>query len=172
MRNTSVHAINIEFCALFATEMKGFYLLSLLLTADEAKAEKCFVSSLEGCIEGNSVFKEWAHSWAKRVIVKNGIQMIAPSICHSRDIVPAPPDVCGCFRGTQQAHRAMVRIFTLRDFERIVFVLSVLERYSDRECAHFLGCSQREICEGRAKAFWQIGDYDTASPPSVEDTRR
>ena len=91
MRNTSVHAINIEFCALFATEMKGFYLLSLLLTADEAKAEKCFVSSLEGCIEGNSVFKEWAHSWAKRVTPETSSLLLltfaAASEARSRRIV-------------------------------------------------------------------------------------
>lgn len=171
MSKTSGYAMSVEFCELFAREMKGLYLLSLLLTADHEKAEECFVASLEGCIEGNSVFKEWAHSWAKRMIVKNAIQTIAPRLCTDRGAVADPPDVWDGFRASQQAHRAMVRILAVRDFERIVFVLSVLERYSDRDCAFLLGCSQREVCEARAKAFWQIGDPEAANPPSVEDTK-
>jgi hypothetical protein len=78
---TSGYATSVEFCELFAREMKSLSLLSLLLTAKHENAEECFVSSLDKCLQGNSVFKEWAHSWAKRMIVKNAIQMIAPRLC-------------------------------------------------------------------------------------------
>ena len=32
------------------------------------KAEQCFVAGLAECVDGDSVFREWAHSWAMRVI--------------------------------------------------------------------------------------------------------
>jgi hypothetical protein len=105
---TSGYATSVEFCELFARETKSLYLLSLLLTAKHENAEECFVSSLEECIEGNSVFKEWAHSWAKRMIVKNAIQMIAPRLCTDKDAVADLSDVCCGLQGPQQAHRAMV----------------------------------------------------------------
>ena len=68
-----------EFCQIFADDENALYLLSLLLTADGSKAEKCFVAGLEDSIQGNPVFKEWARSWSKRMIVKNAIRMISPA---------------------------------------------------------------------------------------------
>ena len=41
-------------------------------------------------------------------------------------------------------------------FDRLVFVMSVLERYSDRECALLLGCSGADILPARIRAFQQI----------------
>jgi len=58
--------------------MNGLYLLSLLLTADREKAEQCFVSGLEDAVDGNPVFKEWARSWARRVIIQNAVRVINP----------------------------------------------------------------------------------------------
>ena len=168
---TDEYATSVEFCELFRREMKSLYLLCLLLTAKHENAEECFVSSFDECLEGNSVFKEWAHSWAKRMIVKNAIQMIAPRLCTDKDAVADPSDVCCGVQGTQAAHRAMVEILALHDFERFVFVLSVLERYSDRDCAFLLGCTQHEVFEARAKAFWQIGDHNAANPPKMEDRK-
>lgn len=43
------------------------------------------------------------------------------------------------------------------DFERFVFVMSVLEQYSDQECLLLLASSPREIREARARAFAQLG---------------
>ena len=73
--------------------MNSLYLLSFLLTADREKAEQCFVSGLEDAVEGNPVFKEWARSWARRVIILNAVRVINPRpaeentfelICHGQ----------------------------------------------------------------------------------------
>jgi hypothetical protein len=68
----------IRFCNLFRQEMEGLYLLASLLTANPETAEQCFTSSLEECMEGIAVNDEWAHPWAKRVVIKNAIRLVAP----------------------------------------------------------------------------------------------
>jgi hypothetical protein len=49
----------------FAENMDSMHSLSLLLTADLAKAEECFVSGLEDCVEGTLVFRDRAQSRSK-----------------------------------------------------------------------------------------------------------
>ena len=56
--NKSEYATNEDFCKLFTEDVKGLYLLSFLLTVDHEKAEQCFVAGLDGCVNGNSVFRE------------------------------------------------------------------------------------------------------------------
>src|SRR6202451_4526019 len=67
-----------DFCRSFDQDMSDLYLLSFLLTADREKAEQCFVSGLEDAVEGNPVFREWARSWARRVIIVNAVRAINP----------------------------------------------------------------------------------------------
>ena len=51
-------------------------------------------------------------------------------------------------------------ILALPDFERFVYVLSVLEGCADQECSSLLGVSQQQIEETRLHAlqhFWKPG---------------
>ena len=110
-----------EFCRVFAKNMDSMHLLSFLLTADLAKAEECFVSGLEDCVEGTYVFRDWAKSWAIRILAprKNG-----------STVADLSSDAVSCsFGRTQDTDYAIARILRLEDFERFVFVMSVLERY-------------------------------------------
>src|SRR5215831_21002533 len=75
---TAQYATCADFSRIFAEDMKNLYLLALVLTADSEKAEQCFVSGLDDCTSGNQVFREWARSWARRVVIKRAIRMIAP----------------------------------------------------------------------------------------------
>ena len=72
------YASSTDFRQVFDEDMNGLYLLSFLLTADREKAEQCFVSGLEDAVNGNQVFKEWARSWARRVIIQNAVRAINP----------------------------------------------------------------------------------------------
>ena len=74
------HAWPADFCRVFHQDMDVLYWLALTLTSDEGKAEECFVAGLEECIEGNSVFKDWARSWSRRVVIKNAIR-VAKEFC-------------------------------------------------------------------------------------------
>jgi DNA-directed RNA polymerase specialized sigma24 family protein len=52
----------------------------------------------------------------------------------------------------------MDAVLRLADFERFVFVMSVLEHYSEHDCTLLLGCSAREIREGRTRALKELAD--------------
>lgn len=52
---------------------------------------------------------------------------------------------------------------TPADFERFVFVLCVLERYREHECALLLGCSDSEVREARAQAIGQFANLRLGS---------
>ena len=45
-----------DFLEIYNDEMDSLYLLSILLTADIEKAEECFVSALQECLNGMDVF--------------------------------------------------------------------------------------------------------------------
>lgn len=161
-----------DFCRVFQEDMNGLYLLSLLLTADREKAEQCFVSGLEDSVEGSPVFKEWARSWARRAIIQNAVRAINPQpkatnapksalVNRSDKNLPA----------TQ--HAGMAAILALEPFERFVYVMTVLERYSDHECSILLGCPRREVPGARIRAVLQLGGtlaahYDQPAPSSSE----
>src|SRR5579863_2140383 len=108
-----------DFRRIFSEDTNGLYQLSLLLTRDSVKAEQCFVGGLEDCVTGNSVFREWARSWAKRTIVQNAIRELKPRSIHSNSRLSetAFPDIDQLSSG-RDGHFAMGAVFGLEDFER------------------------------------------------------
>jgi hypothetical protein len=61
-----------------AEDRVRLYLLSFLLTADQAKAERCFVPGLDLAAEDNAALRDWAHSWARRIVIGNALRHSAP----------------------------------------------------------------------------------------------
>ena len=157
------YATSTDFARVFREDMGSLHLLSFLLTADHERAEKCFVSGLDDCVEGNNVFREWARSWARRAIVQNAIRMLAPRQEEPTG-VPAPVDSGYYeFGPTPEANAAITNILKLRDFDRFVFVLSVLESYSDQESSVLLGCSRPDVRKARTRGLLQLAESATAS---------
>jgi DNA-directed RNA polymerase specialized sigma24 family protein len=149
------YASSRDFCELFTKEMNSLYLLGFLLTGDPEKAEQCFVAGLEDSLKGNSVFKEWARSWAKRMIVENAVRIIAPHSNYTGGTAPAVD--LNSEPGTVRPDRALIEaVLDLPNFERFVFVMSVLEGYSDQDCFVLLGCSLPAISEARVRAYMQV----------------
>jgi len=142
----NLYASREDFDTIFNEDLKERYQLSFLLTRDPAKAERCLVGGLEGCAKGNPVFLQWARSWAKRTIVQNAIRELNPRPSQSNS-----PLSGGIFPGIDQlsrgpgGHFEMDAVLRLEDFERFVFIMSVLEHYSEHDCALLLDCSAREI---------------------------
>lgn len=154
LRNSEVrlYATKADFCQIFVNEMNRLYLLSLMLTAGRSIAEQCFVGGLHIAQEGNRVFKDWAESWARRAIILNAIRMIRPRRTadgeFASDLAADDPI----------AERAEVaEVISLPAFERFVFVMSVLEGYSDQECSLHLGCTRSDIAAARTRALERIG---------------
>lgn len=137
-----------DFCAIFREDMSALYWLSLLLTGDHEKAEQCFVAALEDCLTGKLVFKEWARSWSRRSIIENAIRVVAPA---ASEDAGAPASMTKAL--ADHLDRLLRTLTHLSPFDRFVFVMSVLERYSDRECAALLKCAWREVPRARNRAL-------------------
>lgn len=148
--SNSLYAAREDFCRIFEKDMNRLYLLALLLTADSELAQKCFVSGLEDSKSGNPVFKEWAESWARRTIIINAIRMLGPRPGNS-DLFARKS------AGIPQLPAKFAAILNLPAFERFVFVMSVLEGYSARDCRLLLNCSNFDIAEARTQALQQLG---------------
>ena len=145
------YATETDFCRIFRSDMNRLYLLSLLLTGNHATAEKCFVRGLEDSAKGSPVFKEWAESWARRTIIRNAIQAIQPR--------PIDRHASGRVTGgrSKGEPERIGAVMDLPAFDRFVFVMAVLERYSDQECSLLLDCSRDEVIAARTRAFEQVG---------------
>jgi DNA-directed RNA polymerase specialized sigma24 family protein len=147
-----------DFPRIFSEESNGLYQLSFLLTGDPEKAERCFVSGFEDCATGNAVFHEWAHSWAKRTIIQNAIEESKPRPRHSNSPLSATiPDIDQPSSGPD-GHFEIDAVLGLEDFERFVFVISVLEHYSEHDCTLLLGCSVQQFREARTRALRRIAN--------------
>lgn len=158
-RRTDLYATDSDFCQIFREDMSSLYLLSLVLTADREKAEQCFVSGLDDCAASNQVFKDWARSWARRVVIKNAIRVIAPGLTQ---VDSAPSERNGDHAGllaelTQPELPAeLSALLELPALERFAFVMSFCEGYADRDCALLLGCSRDNLVAARANAIDRI----------------
>ena len=155
-REANQYATGEDFDRIFAEDMDRLHQLSFLLTRDQEKAEKCFVTGLEDSVKSNRVFREWARSWARRIIVENAIREPKP-----RPSLPGSSPSATAFSHSQQpsgsgGHFDLETVLGLGDFERFVFVMSVLENYSLHECALLLGCSVFEIRQARLHALEEL----------------
>ena len=164
-KEADMYASHDDFRTIFKEGLKELYQLSFLLTSDPTKAERCLVSGLEDCVSGNPVFREWARSWAKRTIVQNAIRELKPRPSQSNS-----PLSRAMFSNLDEHSRdpggrfEIDAVLRLADFHRFVFVMSVLEHYSEHECALLLGCSARDIREGRARALMELADSPRMEP--------
>ena|SRR5215467_10553404 len=167
------YATHSDFCAIFREQLDSLFFLALLLTGDEPSAEKCFLAAFDSCAEGNLVFKESAMGWSRRSVIKNAIRLMSPV-----PTAPARPLFPGNDDNVHLDQDALLtRVQQLPSFDRFVFVMSVLERYSDRDCALLLGCSGADILPARIRALQQISRIEqsypvhrSAVPPYVVDT--
>lgn len=159
-RHLGAYASPEDFCAIFTQDVDSLYSLALALTRSHEKADQCYLASLDDCRTGNAVFSEWARSWSRRAVIKNAIRMV----------VPVPGNAAGASESTldpiaDQIDPSARSVLRLNAFDRFVFVISVLEGYTLRECAALLGSSLREAEQARVRALQQIaGDSRNLTP--------
>jgi DNA-directed RNA polymerase specialized sigma24 family protein len=157
-QSASEYATCEDFTRIFTENLDSLYQLSYLLTRDDEKAQQCFAAGLEDSIEASDVFKNWAHSWAKRVIIKNAIREVQPQPGDASSSLPADVSEKSKLRIIRDRHLEIDSVMALEDFERFVFVMTVLERYSDRDSALLLGCSIEDIRAARLRALEEIAN--------------
>ena len=148
---------------IFTENAISLYLLAYLLAGNQEVAERCVVLGLADCVAGNPVFKEWADSWARRIIVNTTISTIAPHVGLTKQSWQQTGPI-GTAEATSpntpfQADQ-FASILALEDFERFVYVLSVREGYSDQDCADLLNARGEDILERRIRALEHIAEFE------------
>ena len=145
------YATGADFCRIFENNMDRLYLLALLLTGDHAVAESCFVTGLQDARGGNRVFKDWADAWARRTVILNAIRAIRPAQTSAPNV---SPDVLAESVDTP----LLGALFALPTLDRFVYVVCVLEGYSDHQCALLIGSTRKAVAEARIRAVNIVGE--------------
>jgi len=163
-RHASEYASKADFQRIFSDDMAGLHLLAYLLTADPELAEQAFVGGLEDSIHGNPVFRQWAHSWSQRAIIKRAIKAIAPSPNGANgETQTAQPQT-----GNPELDALIDGVIRMPAFHRFVFVLSVLEGYSISECATLLACTLSDVVTAKSAALQNLA-FARENDTSISD---
>ena len=144
--------------------MDHLYTLALLLTADRDMAEHCFLSAFEDCMDSKTVFRDWAESWARRNMIITGIRSVFRSRPPAKALITAESNE----RSVSRMEPLFIRILNLASFDRFVYVLSVLERMPDRECALLLNCAVRDVADAKGRAVILVSDHQHQNSPTPE----
>lgn len=148
-------AIPEDFEQFFANETTDLFRLSLHLTADAEKAESCLILAMRDCLFRSSVSKDRVHTWVRRMVIRNAIRLLWGT----------PNDILGesefefhlqPSEFSLQALRESVAILTLPDFDRLAFVICVLERHSILDCALLLRSAPQEVYDAIVRATNQV----------------
>ena len=145
------YAKHADFCEVFEQDTRLLYLLAFLLTTNHTESEQCFVLTVEEALKEETVFKEWARSWVRRRMIENAIEIVSPASGRNgqeRDLWSAGH--------AKQRECDIDTVTKLDPFERFVFVMSVLERYSNWDCAVLLGCSMNRVAQTRIMALRRL----------------
>jgi DNA-directed RNA polymerase specialized sigma24 family protein len=146
------YAKHADFCDALKTDTEPLYRLAFLLTANYKESEQCFVSTVERAFDEQTVFKEWARSWIKRRLIETAIAIVSPaSRRHGQN-----RDFWGAGQHDTQRECEIDAVTKLDPFERFVFVMSILERYSNWDCALLLGCSMNKVAHARMTALRRL----------------
>ena len=132
-----------DFCDFFLKEIDSLYQLAFLLTGSESQAEQSLLAALEDCKRAK-VFKPWLGSWTRLAVIERA--MTTPSNGSANTNIGSEP---------MERHA----ILQLEKRDRFVYVLSVLESYSVRDCAILLRLSKREIREAQVRAMQTVTSF-------------
>ena len=150
------YAKDVDFCVVLDRNMKAFYLLAFLLTANHRDAERCFGAVVEDIFKENCVFKAWAESWVKRCLIKKAIQFVL-----SRSSDDHEDRNLWCEKlGAPQLTNTVNAVTGLKSIERLVFVVLILEGYSTKECSLLLDFTMERVVQLRARALRGVAATD------------
>jgi DNA-directed RNA polymerase specialized sigma24 family protein len=147
----SRYATSSDLCENFVNDLQLLYLLAFLLTGSHHDAEQCFVTTIDDAITANGVFKGWERSWNRRCLIINAIRRVFPESTQSDGKRDGQYEIKSRELSTINAVAKLAP-----PLQRFVFVMCVLEGYSERECALLLGRPPRDVFEARIEALWQV----------------
>lgn len=151
-----------DFERLFEEHATDLLRLALHLTADAEKAEGCLILAMRDCSVSTGIAKDRAYIWARRMVIRNAVRMIwgtptdfltEPAFEIQVQPTEYPPELI----------RESFAILALSDFERLAFVICILERYSFLDCALLLVKTPQEVHEAVLSAADQVVFVETRS---------
>ena len=131
-----------EFAEIWLDEVTRLYLLAFLLTAEKAFAEECFAGAMDDYVRSPAaVASAWARGPGRIGVIRRAVHLIRPlpKSVHSWSYVQGRRPLLS------PSHQPFSAITSLGSFERFVLVLSVLEGYSEEECACLLECDPADV---------------------------
>jgi DNA-directed RNA polymerase specialized sigma24 family protein len=155
----AAYATRSDFCRNFVDHVQPLYLLAFLLTGNHTEAEQCFEGAVEDALRANSVFKGWEESWSRRCLILNAIHRVF----FGSPEKGGKADRWCKFDVDSEACALITTLARLGPpLQRFVFVMCVLEGYSERECALLLSRTPRDVVEARLQAFSQLSGLNPA----------
>ena len=152
-----------DFQELFASEMVDLFRLAFFLTAESDKAEHCLILTMHECLANRSVFKRWLPVWTRNALIQNAIRVVmGDRICPvrktrlGRALCPIQTSAQDALSDSDES----AGILHLSDFDRLVYVLCVLESYTTRDCATLLCRSRQEIRDAQNRAENQVATFE------------
>jgi DNA-directed RNA polymerase specialized sigma24 family protein len=171
------YAVNNEFQQLFATEMTDLFRLSLNLTAAIETAERCLILAMRECLQSNSFFnsRKLSRAWARRVVIRNAIHLVQAE--ESRKPGGSLGGTTFYAQSQPNPYRATavpesLAVINLPDFDRLVYVICVLEHYSIAHCAFLLSRSEKEVNDARVRAVIRVVAAEERHLPAKRATFR
>jgi hypothetical protein len=161
------YATSSDFCRFLSTDLHPLYLLAFVLTGNHAAAERCFLATLEDSLRADRVFKGWEGTWSKRTLIINAIHLVFSERVESGG-KPEFWSAVDFESPSSSTANALTRLAP--PLLRFVFVMSVLERFSEHECALLLGRTFREVAAARVDALRQLPALQSAFGKSDERT--
>lgn len=145
-----------SFCSYFLKEIDSLYQLAFLLTGSQQQGEECVVAALEDCRRAK-VFKPWLESWSRLSVIDRALKTVA-----DKSAIDAE-------KGAINSSAERDAILQLNRFERLVYTLSVLEKYSVKDCAILLRAARREVAEAKSRAIHEVSMFLAAPHVTQED---
>ena len=152
-----------DFQHLFATDMPDLFRLAYLLTGDAEEAEHCLILTMHECMASGSVYKWWLPVWTRNVLIRNGIRIVTGSPAYPLRKIPHDRMLTAIRRSQQSAIDASgvpAGVFQLSDFDRLVYVIRVIEKYPIRDCVRLLGRSRQEVRDALTRALAYVDAFE------------
>ena len=161
-RETHSFTPNDDFQQLFSTEITDLFRLSLQLTANAEKAERCVIDAMTDCFGETIVARGFARVWARRMVICNAIRLVLnidnDNACDAGYEFQLQPSG---YR-TEEL-RESVAVLDLPDVDRLAFVICVLERFSVLDCALLMRKSPKDVCDAVERATNRVASAEDGS---------
>jgi DNA-directed RNA polymerase specialized sigma24 family protein len=156
------YATDDDFQQLFTTQINSLFRLSLQLTADAVKALHCLTLAKNDCRGTNTITQDFAHVWARRMVIRNAIDLVM-GIDRDNASDAGPEFYLQPSEVEKEEQLESATVLHLPKFDRLAFVICVLERLSILDCALLLGKSPKDVKEAIVRATNRIGLHAAAS---------